>query len=234
MILIEVKLYITGVSTAPFIVNSKNLISFEFSLFDRSDLKLPSFGIISNTGNIEFNDYNGEILRYAENNVLQSGIQCEVFIKNSLYEQEGVYERIANLETANWDYDYENKVVSVSLKDELEEWQDINVEGTSYDPRVDERKPFSWLYEYLWKLTSNNSYVNDNGEELIGEGNYNMPSIVDLDKNTKAVLNNTYIQYPLLKSGSLWQQWNKLCQVCQLHIYQNNDGIVVCKYNGGN
>jgi hypothetical protein len=61
-----------------------------------------------------------------------------------------------------------------------------------------------------------------------------MLSINELDEDTQAVLNNTYIQYPLLESGSLWQQWTKLCQACQLHIYKNSDGVVVCRYNGGN
>jgi hypothetical protein len=111
-------------------------------------------------------------------------------------------------------------VVSVSLKDEIERWQEINISAISYDPRVIEHKPFELLYENLYNQTINNGY--------------NMYSIDQLDRKTKAILKNTYIQYPLLESGSLWQQWNKLCQVCQLHIYQNNDGIVVCKYNGGN
>jgi hypothetical protein len=214
-------------------IDRKNLISIDRSIFDRSDLKLPSFGIISNTGNIEFNDLNGEIRDYAEQLLLQSGLACEIRLNNTLVG--GATELVATMETDQWDYDNDNRVVSVSLKDDLEEWQDINVAEISYDPRVVESKPFSWLYEHLWKLTSNrSSYVNDKGETVIAKGNYNMLSINELDKDTKTVLNNTYIQYPLLESGSLWQQWTKLCQACQLHIYKNNDGVVVCRYNGGN
>ena len=37
-------------------IDKRNLISFESSLFDRADYKLPSYGVISNSGNIEFND----------------------------------------------------------------------------------------------------------------------------------------------------------------------------------
>ena len=214
-------------------IDRNNLISISRSIFDRSDLKLPSFGIISNTGNIEFNDLDGEIRDYAEELLLESGLKCEINLNNTLVD--GASEKIGLFETDEWDYDNDNRVVSVSLKDDLEEWQDINVEGISYDPRKPESKPFKWLYEHLWKLTSNrSSYVNENGETISGTGNYNMLSFVDLDEDTQAVLNNTYIQYPLLESGSLWQQWTKLCQACQLHIYKNNDGIVVCRYNGGN
>ena len=214
-------------------IDRRNLISIDRSILDRSDLKLPNFGIISNVGNIEFNDTNGEFLAYAEKLLLKSGLRCEIKLRNTLVE--GASETIGVFETDQWDYDNDNRTVSVSIKDDLEEWQDINVEGIDYDPRKIESKPFSWLYEHLWELTSNrDSYVNANGETITAKGNYNMFSLVELDEDTQAVLKKTYIQYPLLESGSLWQQWTKLCQVCQLHIYKNSDGIVVCRYNGGN
>lgn len=227
-------LVITGIYAEVSIeIDRRNLISISRSIFDRSDLKLPSWGIISNTGNIEFNDTDGEIRDYAEQLLLESGLKCEIKLNNTLVD--GASQTIGVFETDEWDYDNDNRVVSVSLKDDLEEWQDINVSEISYDPRKPENKPFNWLYEHLWKLTSNrSSYVNDKGETIIGTGNYNMLSIVELDEATQAVLNNTYIQYPLLESGSLWQQWTKLCQACQLHIYKNSDGVVVCRYNGGN
>lgn len=227
-------LVITGIYAEVTIeIDRRNIISLESSTFDRSDLKLPSFGIISNTGNIEFNDLDGEIRDYAEQLLLQSGLSCEIKLNNTLVD--GASETIGLFETDQWNYGNNSRVVSVSLKDDLEEWQEINVAEIPYDPRKKESKPFSWLYEHLWKLTSNrSSYVNDKGETIIGKGNYNMFSIVELDENTQAVLNNTYIQYPLLESGSLWQQWTKLCQACQMHIYKNSKGIVVCRYNGGN
>lgn len=214
-------------------IDYRNLISISRSIFDRSDLKLPSFGIISNTGNIEFNDIDGEVRDYAEQLLLQSGLSCEIKLNNTLVD--GASETIGLFETDQWDYDNDNRVVSVSLKDDLEEWQEINVSEIKYEPNKPQHKSFAYFYEHLWKLTSNrSSYVNANGETITSNGNYNMLSIVDLDEDTQAVLNNTYIQYPLLESGSLWQQWTKLCQACQLHIYKNNDGVIVCRYNGGN
>lgn len=214
-------------------INRNNLISMSSQIADRSDFKLPSFGIISNVGNLEFNDQFGEIQFYAEELLLQSGLTCEIFLNNTLVD--GKSEKIGNFETDQWDYDNDNRSVSVSLKDDLEEWQDINVEAVSYDARNPQEKPLMWVYEHLWKLTSNrNSYVNANGEIITASGNYNMLSFYELDEDTQTVLNETYMQYPLLESGSLWQQWTKLCQVCQLHIYKENDGVIVCRYNGGN
>jgi hypothetical protein len=141
-------LVITGIYTEVLIeIDRRNLISLESSIFDRSDLKLPSFGIISNKGNIEFNDLDGEVRDYAEQLILQSGLSCEIRLNNTLVD--GASQVIAKMETDQWDYDNDNRVVSVSIKDDLEEWQDINVYEISYDPRVLESKPFSWLYEHL-------------------------------------------------------------------------------------
>ena len=210
-------LVITGIYIEVSIdIDRRNLIRISRSIFDRSDLKLPSFGIISNTCNIKFNDLDGEIRDYAEKFLLQSGLKCEIKLNNTLVD--GASQTIAVMETDEWDYDNDNQVVSVSIKDDLEEWQDINVAEIPYDPRKVESKPFSWLYEYLWDITNKN---------------YPMINLIALDKQTYNILTETYIKYPLLKSGSLWQQWTKLCQACQLHIYKNSNGIIVCRYNGG-
>ena len=198
-------------------INSQNLISISRSIFDRSDLKLPNYGIISNVGEIEFNDTDGKILEYANNLMLQKGLRCEIYLNNTLVE--GAKELIGVFETDQWEYDSDSRVVSVSLKDDLEEWQDIYVEGISYDPRNPVESPFSDLYKKLWNITN----------KL-----YPMIPFIRLGEKTINCLDNTYIKYPLLESGSLWQQWQKICEACQLHIYKENDGKITCRYNGGN
>lgn len=198
-------------------VDRKNMINCSSNITDRSDLKFPSFGIISNVGEIKFNDTYGLVLQCAENLWLREGAKCKIWLNNTLVD--GANKIIGSFETEQWDYDNDNRVVSVSLKDDLEEWQEINVEGISYDPRKNQIKSFHWLYNYLWELT-NPSYPMLRDDELDGK--------------TYEILKNSYIQYPLFESGSLWEQWTKLCEVCQLHIYKDNNGIVVCRYNGGN
>ena len=204
-----------------------NLLSIERSIFDRSDLKLPSWGIISNVGELEFNDINSRFLGYANAGFLVEGMKCELFLNNTLVN--GANEKIGTFYTDNWEYDNDNQVVSVSLKDDLEEWQEINVEEIIYNPSKPEHKNFAYFYEKLWLLTSNRTY---NGVK--GNGNYNMLAMGELDGYTQEVLYQTYLKYPLLKYASLWSQWIKICQVCQLHIYKDNNGVVVCRYNGGN
>lgn len=211
-------LVITGIYVGLEInIDYRNLISISRSIFDRSDLKLPSYGIISNVGDIEFNDNDGEVLDYAEQLLLQKGLSCEVYLNNTLVE--GAKEKIGSFQTDQWNYENDSKVVSVSIKDDLEEWQDIYVEGISYDPRNTAEMPFSDLYKKLWGITN---------------PLYQMRALSELGEETEMHLRRTYMKYPLLESGSLWQQWQKLCEACQLHIYKDSDGIISCRYNGGN
>jgi hypothetical protein len=198
-----------------------NLISMSGSIFERSDYKLPNFGVISNSGNIEFNDIDGEILDYAEEGWLTGGLETKLKLTNTLVKN--AQTNVGTYYTATWNYDTDNRTVSVSIKDDLEEWQDINVEGFNYDPRKPNKvlpnKTMGELYTWLWGKTPSK---------------YKMQTLEELDEVTRTKLNSTYIEYPLLKSGNLWQQWSKFCEANQTHIYKNFDGITVCKYNGGN
>ena len=199
------------------IINNQNLLSLECSIFDRADLKLPSFGIISNVGNIEFNDIDGEVLAYSEQGLLEKSAKCEIWLSNTLVD--GVSMQIGSYETDEWHYDEENRTFSVSLKDDLEELQNLTVEEVYYYTNNGEQRPLSWIYNYLYDITIQN---------------YNILSFDELDNETKSILENTICKYVILHKATLWEQWTKLCQVAQLHIYKNNKGIIVCKYNGGN
>lgn len=200
-------------------IDNSNLISLSTSIFDRSDYKLPSYGIISNVGNLEFNDNKGKVLYYAENLLLTSDLKVVVKLNNTITHKS---EQVAVMETGTWTYDNDNKSVSVSLKDDLEEWQDIQIQGFDYDPRnpraVLTNGTMEDLYRWLYNKTPSK---------------YNMLSFDELDSNTKSVLTNTIITYPLLEDGTLWEQWTKLCEVCGLYIYKNNKGETVCSSTYG-
>ena len=240
MITLTAKIYIDTINPSPFIIGQSvvggsdligsyikvqkdfalnNLISLERSIFDRSDTKLPSYGILSNNGNLWFNDTNGAFLTYANAGVLVSGLKVHILLNNTLSKTS---EEVGVFETDTWDYDNDNRSVSVSLKDDLVQWQDIYVEGFGYDPRkpnaILTEKSMANLYDWLCKKTPSK---------------YKMLAFSELDQETKTILQNTIIDYPFLESGSLWAQWTKLCQVCGLYIYKNNQGQVVCTYTYG-
>jgi hypothetical protein len=215
MITLTAKIYIN--ETEIIDVDRRNILNISCSIFDRSDLKFPSFGIISNVGEIEFNDIDGKILNFVEAGTLTNGAEVKIFLNNTLAEEAS--SEIGHFKTDNWRYDTDNKVVNVNIKDELEEWQNINVDGISYDPREVKHKNLEWVYNYLYEKTP---------------AKYNMQTFDSLDESTKNVLSNTWIVYPMLKQGNLWRQWDKLCQVAQSHIKKEPDGTTSFKYNGGN
>ena len=191
-------------------IDKRNMLSLETNIIDRADISLPSWGIISNSGSLRFVDYNGDIREYAEQLRLTDNIEVRVWLKNTTSKSE---KEIAHFFTSQWDYDSNNYNVNVTINDNLEEWQDINIDGFSYDARETEAKNLKYFYEYLYSKTPLH---------------YNMIDFSDLDKKTQYVLENTSVKYPLLKKGTLWQQWEKLAVASQSHIfYQYNKTVFV-------
>lgn len=195
-------------------LDDTNLLDFERAIMDRSDIKRPSFGIISNTGSLSFIDKDGEVKDYIAQQIISSQNVISAYLVNT---ETNAREQIAYFNTEQWSYNNSQSLVNVSLKDDLEEWQDINVPAVEYTPTVSTPKTAEWFYKYLYEKTPEK---------------YKMLAFDELDNETKAVLRSTTIQYPLLESASLWAQWDKLCQLCFLQIYKRNDGRTVCKYSG--
>lgn len=193
-----------------------NLLSLERKIIDRSDIKLPSYGVISNAGQMAFIDKNKRFLGYTNNGSLVSGIPIEIYLTDTLSKKS---ELVGSFYSDKWNYDNNNREVSVSLKDDLEEWQDIQVERINYDPR-NPYKVFRTMAD-LYKVLATKT-----------PSKYRLLIFGLLDTATQNILEETKMVYPLLESGSLWSQWNKLCQVCRCHIYKNNIGETVFRYMG--
>jgi hypothetical protein len=200
-------------------ISRRSIISFNREVFDRDNAERLSYGVISCGGSLQFNDYDGTYKALAERLALNSNIIFDAFLVNTLANKQ---QSIAYMKCANWNYDNQSRSVSVTLKDDLEEWQDIQVEGFGYDPRnpskVLANKSMADLYKWLHEKTPKR---------------YFMLSFAELDRSTQVILTNTTIEYPLLESGNLWAQWNKLCVACGLHIYKNSRGDTVCAYTDG-
>ena len=197
-------------------INKRNLISFSADNLQRSNNETVSWGIVSNKGFIEIKDFDKRIYSLARNKMLSSNSECFISIKNTLVK--GKNERIATMYTEEWEYDTESFIAKVTLKDALEEWQNINISSIEYDHTKNEEYPFSTIYQKLHRLTP---------------AKYNMLAFNELDENTREILENTKCRYPFLKSSSLWSAWHKLCEVCQLYIYNNPNGKTVCNYEYG-
>lgn len=187
------------------VVDNRNMISLDRTIMDRSDISKPNWGIIANSGNIEFNDLDGEIKDYIEQQLLKSDLSVYFEIRNTLVENKA--ERVGKFATDKWTYDNNNRVVGVSLKDDLLLWQEIQVSAMPLRNQMTMKA----LYDYLENLSSGWIFE-------------------PLDTPTLAMLTKTVCAYPYLESGSLWSQWNKLCEICGLYIYKNNENNIVVSY----
>lgn len=197
-------------------IDDSNILNFNRTIMEKDNYKQPSFGIISNGGSISFIDKNGEIADYVAQQIINSKNEISVYLENA---DTGKKAQIARFNTQQWEYKNSQSVVGITLKDNLEEWQGISVPAINYTPTVSTNQTAEWLYKYLQN-------------EKITPAKYNMLSFDQLDSKTKSVLSGTTIQYPLLESDNLWAEWNKLCELCFLNIYKDNDGRTICKYSG--
>jgi hypothetical protein len=184
-------------------IDFRNLISINRSIFDRGDLKLPSWGILSNVGSMEFIDTDYEVRDYVEQELLVAGSKIEITLRNTLADTK---EEIGIFYSDTWDYDNDNRKVTVSLKDDLEEWQNILLDEYS----LKENQTMYDVYLYLVSKTPKKWQF-------------------ALDKETKTFLQSITCKYTYLNSGNLWAQWAKLCEIGMLHIYKNNENNVVVK-----
>jgi hypothetical protein len=193
----------------------RNLLSLESEVKDRADIDKPSFGIISTGGSLSFKDNSSRFLNYANAGLLTEGIEINIYFENTLKKakkQSGCYY------TTDWNYDNDSRSVDVSFKDDLEEWQDIQVNGFDYDPR----NPFNVIAD--GKMSNFYRFLHN-----VTPTKYKMVSFEGLDEKTRTILEETKLQYPLLKNGTLWAQWTKLCDVCGLRIHKNMYGNTVCE-----
>lgn len=200
-------------------IDRRNIIELSRDIQCKEDSEFPSYGIISNVGNMKFRDTTGEINDYAEQKLLVSELPVVINLNNTLTKRT---QTVGNFLTKKWHYDNNNRTVSVSLTDGLQEWQDIIIEEINIDPR----NPFAILINgtmsdlYYWLYTRT-------------PRKFNMLQYTELNEKTIAILQNTKISYPLLYTDNLWAQWNKLCQVCGLYIYINDTGRTICSYDYG-
>lgn len=212
---INAPLVISGLYTElSYTVDSRNMSDINIETSSVGDTETPYYGVFSNTGEINFIDTTDEVRTYAENLLLKSGLSVEIFVNNTVTQAQ---KRVAVYSTSDWNYKTYNKNVTVTLHDNLEDWQDIYVAGFNYDYLKKTTWTAKQFYEYLYEQTPSK---------------YNMQTYSQLDTETQNHLAEIIVQYPYLESGTLWQQWDKLCNLAQLHIYSSGN-IIYCKYRGG-
>ena len=200
-------------------VDRRNITALNVGQKDRGSAGEISFGIYSNSGHISFvDDADRTILKYADEGKLASGIKCKVYLINSLAKTSSL---VAEMYSAKWHYDNNNFVVSVDIKDELEEWQEIAINKIPIMlDSVDEQGTVSTASKSV------NTMISQYFLPQVKLRNYNIEFLSDI------YLTNVYIANPYLEQCSLWSFGAKLCEVGACKIFKLRDTIYV-KYYGG-
>lgn len=184
-------------------IDRKNAISIECSIQDRSNVNLPSWGVFSNVGRIEAKDTWGEIKDFAEQGFLSDGQLCQIYIEDTIQKNKQL---VGKFYTKDWDYDNNNKTFSVSIKDDMENMQEVS-----------ENAYMTKDTQTLWDIYN---------ELFISEG-----LVIDID--TKNHLQSTKIRYPSVSAGTRWHRLTEFCIAAQCYVYCDNFGNRILKYNGG-
>lgn len=183
-------------------VNLETITSSSNTQMLQSNISKLSWGILSNEGKLTFIDKDGTILPIIKSVGDFSQLICKIYIENVLYNRT---EQIAEKYVSNLTYDKDNMSVSVLLKDDLEEWQKINIAGFNYKTASSKSMTAKDMYEYLWSCTPSK---------------FNMCPFEYLSNELKSLLSNTEIKYPMINAGTLWQSWDKFAKSLGLYIYK--------------
>lgn len=186
-----------------FTIDQRNMISFETNLFDREDYEKVSYGIHSNSGRIEILDGDGKIYELATQGLLTKEMPIKVYVVDSLSRKNSV---LCTMWTEKWQYDTENKTVSVGFNDGLVSLQDTLASGlTPDDPTQDWDRASRVVSPHIFQSTP--SYTRER---------YKM--------SQATLAGYVWLEYNLLENASVWSMWDKLAQVARSHIYINEDG----------
>lgn len=188
-------------------LDENNLLDFEYKIMGRKDLTKPSYGIVSNTGSMSFIDIDSKFFEHINNN---NDIRNNAVVYGYVVDTDkDVQTQIAECKIENVDYNLDQSLCRLSLKDDLEEWQNIIVPALTYIPNVSTPMYAKDIYEYLYSKTPSK---------------YKMLTYSELNWREQDLLEIIKIQYPYLESASLWSDWEKLCNCCFFNIYKRGDG----------
>lgn len=213
MLVMEANIFEFGKDKTILKIKNDTLTSINIEIARQGDYERPSFGIISKTGSLSFIDKNNIVKNNLQWLTTNKKFLINIYLKNT---KTGTARGIANYTTTKWRYDANSNIVSVDFSDMLTEWQDRKVAALSTDFNNLVSKDCATIYNYLRETLK---YPIEIDGEIYFNYLYDLCDISELDEKTQDILKNTIIKYPIWESGSLWENFDKLCQACGLHIY---------------
>jgi hypothetical protein len=183
-------------------VNADNMVSLQNAISDREKANLPSWGIVSNGGKISFYDTNSEVIRLIEKNGISKFSRVKIYLTNTLA---NITKNLGEFYTSKWNYDNDSRLVDITIKDDLEEWQEVVI-SQAY-----KMSNFTYL-ELYYQLVSHTP----------------AKFIISTDAKTLEYLSTITESNPSnLVGDTLWARWQQFAEATMLHIYKNSKGEVV-------
>jgi len=181
------------------------LFSFDITNQMNANIAIPSFGIISQTARVEINDIDGTIAEYIMQRKIKSGLEISVLAVNN---SGTVIDTIFKGLISSMNYQSNASRLVITMTDGLLALQRKSCFKTLQKTDIDDFSCTAYeLFDYIRQYSQISVYL---------------PTTDALDK-----LNNTIIPYFFLESGTLWEQFDKLCNLCQLVMYADKNGAVV-------
>lgn len=199
-------------------IKKNNSISIDFEKLSRQNDYLPSWGIVSNSGRISFRDNGKKILGYINSRIIKRGKKVKIFLKNTISKKE---RQVGHFYVSDFNYDEYSLSAQMDLTDGLLEWQEQQIDPLVFDVHSGTANSFKSIYKYLYGQIPSSSKVR-------------MKSFDELDNETKAFLGKNFVKFPFIDTCSLWSAFDSFAKATQTYIFVGKDGVVDCKYFGGN
>lgn len=193
-------------------IDKSNLISFDGLLAAEQTMDYPNYGLISNRQNLAFMDYDGQVLDLIRQKILNNGTSVSIKLNNFYPDFPNEQVDIARVNIKELNYDNDNRQVNLTLGDNLEKLQEIQCAGFPYDFNSNGATTASTYYNYLVGKT-------------LDEG-FDIYPLKQLSTIERANLNAVWIPRPFLEDDTLWNQWQKLCEIMLAQMYVDEVGKI--------
>lgn len=194
-------------------IDRRNMISLEGELMDRGTADTPSFGIISNGGQMVISDNDGRFKIFYIRGIINKNTLISLYLNDTL---KRTSKPIGNYYAKNIDYDTESHTAIISLTDGLEEWQNIKLPFMWW-LEGDSSLSFADLYNRLYEYTPKK---------------YKMLALSSLDAETQTILFSNYCNQNV-GDATLWGAWTMVCEAIGAYIFKDANEYTILRYGRG-
>ena len=183
------------------------LISVESLSQSTPDPKSINYGVIANTGSFEAVDVNGDIKEMIGDNIISnSNLEFEVLVNGKQ-----VQSHISN----DSEYNIQSNTFSLSSSNKLQNWDNLQYNGMEVQQNTS-------LYETLHNILS----ILYDTVEIDAMLQNHVVCVDGIERTVYDYLHRIIIPYNYLLEGSIRDSVDKVCQIAQLNVFQDDFGQI--------